>query len=307
MVRFKCIFESITRILGAMIIVFVVFIPYSIGTTVMVNHDTSSKTSNETGVFKLSNKGTLEEDERRLEAMKMADIAYNKGNKYKIKKDLNKAGLKDAEVRMVCSKVFSKVLERANIVEQSYKNGTKQLFYNIASDAIDYKFEYNPYIGKKFSKESWIEADKKYKESYGISGQCAIYQDLITNHLKKGMALKMVEDLLGDDGLKYYCLGNRKVKCVYYSLGLCYANSWTRSGGTITICFNEKHEAIDYGHDDSMDNKYCSKGSIYCEGKPQCTCYPPSKLYESHMVGKGFFKGDKLIAKEECDFEVERW
>lgn len=145
------------------------------------------------------------------------------------------------------------------------------------------------YSGKKFSKEAWIEADKKYKESYGICGQCAMYHDLVTNHLKKGMTLREIEDLLGDDGLKYYCLGNKKIKCVSYSLGLCYAD-WAPSFGDVVICFDERHNAIDFGRARDLNKKYCSKGKIYCEGKPKCECYIKDKLNG-----------------EECDSEVERW
>jgi hypothetical protein len=153
-----------------------------------------------------------------------------------------------------------------------------------------YEVGYKPYRGKKFSKEAWQKADKIYKKSYGISGLCSMYNDIVTNHLKKGMKLKEVEDLLGDDGLKYYCVGNKKIKCLYYSLGLCYASAWTRAGGTLTICFNEKHEVVDFGKDTAMNKKYCSKGEIYCEGRPKCKCYVKDKLNG-----------------EECDFEVDKW
>ena len=155
------------------------------------------------------------------------------------------------------------------------------------------------YSGKKFTREGWEAAGKEMSNinkplseiMYGLNDRCKMFDDLTRNHLKKGMKLREVEELLGavNKRVVHYCIG-KKIKCVAYSMDTCYVSSWTISLGSVGICFNDKQEVMKFGKG-YLNNKLCDKGEIVCSPiRTKCECYINDKLNG-----------------EECDFEVDRW
>jgi hypothetical protein len=70
-----------------------------------------------------------------------------------------------------------------------------------------------PLMKKKFNSEEW-------KSAFGgtLENRCGMYHDLTRNHLRKGMTIKQVEELLGEE-YRWRYSKDGKVKCVSYVMG----------------------------------------------------------------------------------------
>jgi hypothetical protein len=116
-----------------------------------------------------------------------------------------------------------------------------------------------------------------------------MYHDIVTNVLKKGMHINVVEDLLGKARILTYCK-DEKTKCVTYNLGTCYASSLTISHGALNICFNRNQQTIGFGDDDYLAKACKEKFSCF---KEKCDCE------EISSIGS--------IIPIECPFELDKW
>lgn len=162
---------------------------------------------------------------------------------------------------------------------------------------LAYLGDYKPYRGIDFSPALWDQSGKAMSSTdrspgdilYGISPRCGMYDDLKTNYLKKGMHISEVEKLLGKSISTSYCM-DKKVKCIWYDLGKCYANSFTMSSGILYVCVDENFKVIGVGRN-RFDNEICNENIIHClDGKEKCDCY----------------KNDAPTSVE-CNFKVDRW
>jgi hypothetical protein len=79
-----------------------------------------------------------------------------------------------------------------------------------------------------------------------MSYRCGMYNDLVKNHLKKGMKIYYVTHILGETDFKSFC-SNKKIKCLRYTLGGCSEWNESLNHNYIEVCFNEKEEAIGFG------------------------------------------------------------
>ena len=66
---------------------------------------------------------------------------------------------------------------------------------------------------KEFNSEEWKAGEYHY-----IEDRCGMYDNLVSNYLRKGMTQEEVENLLGKGRLFYYC-ENNKAKCISYMIG----------------------------------------------------------------------------------------
>ncbi len=156
--------------------------------------------------------------------------------------------------------------------------------------------------GVKFDKELWknpngVIADftgsrsssSMFPSVYGTDIRCKMYNDIVTNHLKLGMKLEEVKDLLGmrKSTSITYCT-DEKTKCINYSLGTCYASSLTIYSERLIICFNKKQEVVWFGKGKNRD-RVC-KQKFYCFGD-ECEC--TEITYAEHSI--------------ECPFKIDKW
>ena len=102
---------------------------------------------------------------------------------------------------------------------------------------------YKPLMKKKFNSEEW-KAVQEMKEPQ-LSKRCGMYHDLTRNHLRKGMTIKEVENLLGAIDDWEYCK-NGKIKCAYYGMNVCYSNALSIVPMSLITCFNRKGKLITY-------------------------------------------------------------
>ncbi len=164
---------------------------------------------------------------------------------------------------------------------------------------VSYEGDYKAYRGLKFDRDIWDNDGDLVlggKDSvYGTNLSCKMYDDLSKNHLRKGMKFKEVEDLLGKDYLLKYCL-NKKVKCIKYALGTCYASSWTLSHGWINICFDSNQEIVRFDNK-IFEEKICDwKNSAYFDkGEWECV---NKRIREDGTVCSNTKK---------CPVEIEPW
>jgi hypothetical protein len=115
----------------------------------------------------------------------------------------------------------------------------------------------------------------------GMSTDAVLYNDLTNNHLKKGMKLKEVTNMLGETDLRTYCT-NKKVKCLKYALGSCLKGMFNKSlvveffgyydRQYIYVCFDGNEEFISSGKSyGGYGNRY---QHLVCEGKDNTVgCY----------------------------------
>ena len=143
------------------------------------------------------------------------------------------------------------------------------------------------YRGSKFDPNIWF-SDAYLSDLYETSPRCKMYNDLVKNHLKKGMHVDDVEKLLGKTNIKSYCI-EKKNKCLSYSLGICYADSFGISHGRIEVCFDQDNKIISTGKDGFSD-KFCDYKRVICF-KEECDCYTRKDQ------GMG----------EKCPVEIEPW
>ena len=153
--------------------------------------------------------------------------------------------------------------------------------YLIITQIVPWGLKLNMYGASKFDHELWVKesevveigpskiSDKTYTvKSY----RCGMYNDLTKNHLKKGMKLKEVTDILGDYRLVYYCT-NKKAKCIAYALGSCLNGVLNKSLMVVYfghydrqymyVCFDGNEELISSGK--SFGEKIYPY--LVCEGK----------------------------------------
>jgi hypothetical protein len=152
------------------------------------------------------------------------------------------------------------------------------------------------YASQKFDQEKWKETKKRWKNEtlsdvlYGTINRCKMYDDLVKNHLKKGMTLKEVEELLGEEKPDVYCV-DKKIKCSTYHMGTCYASALTWSSDFLEICFNDKEKVIGFGREGFYED-VCENKFFWCPSDEEKCKY--------------FMKKDQAMG-EKCTFEVNRW
>ena len=113
---------------------------------------------------------------------------------------------------------------------------------------------YQPLITDKFNSEQWktAETDRDKSGYHPFKRRCGMYHDLTRNYLKKNMTIKEVEDLLGPTNLWRYCK-NQKIKCAYYSMGICYSNVLSIVPMDLFPCFNRKGKLVTYDRDEHCE------------------------------------------------------
>ncbi|MEY4097109.1 MAG: hypothetical protein RLZZ102_799 [Pseudomonadota bacterium] len=147
--------------------------------------------------------------------------------------------------------------------------------YLVITKIVPWGLKFNMYGTDKFDSKLWIkewerieiQATKSNDKSHKyVHYRCSMYNDLTNNHLKKGMKLKEVTDMLGDEGqdLQYYCT-NKKVKCLTYTLGSCLKGMFNKSliveffgyydRQFMYVCF-DGNEEFSSGGKSFGDNKY---------------------------------------------------
>jgi len=155
--------------------------------------------------------------------------------------------------------------------------------YLVITKIVPWGLKVNMYGADKFDSELWIKESEVFEigpssisdKTYTVkSYRCSMYNDLTNNHLKKGMKLKEVTDMFGDEGmdLLYYCT-NKKAKCIAYALGSCLNGVLNKSlivkyfgyydRQYMYVCFDGNEELISSGKSFG-DNKY---PYLVCEGK----------------------------------------
>jgi hypothetical protein len=159
------------------------------------------------------------------------------------------------------------------------------LLYVFFLKLVPWGLKLNMYGSDKFDSELW---NKTHIGRYtgGIvhdwdEYRCSMYNDLTNNHLKKGMKLKEVTNMLGETDLRTYCT-NKKVKCLKYALGSCLKGMFNKSliveffgyydRQYIYVCFDGNEEFISSGKSyGGYGNRY---QHLVCEGKDNTVgCY----------------------------------
>ena len=123
--------------------------------------------------------------------------------------------------------------------------------------------EYKPLMRKKFNKDIWITA-----QGDTLERRCGMYHDLTRNHLKKGMSIKEVENLVGEINDWGYCT-DKKTKCSMHLMGVCYSNALSIVNMVLYICFDRNHRLVTYARERPCNmqgwytpktkEQYCSK------------------------------------------------
>jgi hypothetical protein len=118
---------------------------------------------------------------------------------------------------------------------------------------------YKPLMKKKFDSREW-------KAAFGdtLENRCGMYHDLTRNHLRKGMTIKQVEELLGEE-YRWRYSKDGKVKCVSYVMGVCYSNALSIVPMSLYACFNRSGVLIRY----DRDMHYEMKGTYNIKTKEQ--------------------------------------
>jgi len=118
--------------------------------------------------------------------------------------------------------------------------------------------DYQTYGYRKFDKDLWVKTS--IGEYTGgivndyLDYRCGMYNDLVKNHLKKGMKIEEVIKMLGKTDLKYYCI-DKKIKCLYYRLGTCTDFILDIGHNHTYICFDSNNQYISAGlshHNDKI-------------------------------------------------------
>lgn len=126
---------------------------------------------------------------------------------------------------------------------------------------------YKPLTRSKFSSEQWKLAKIKVDGHVPLERRCGMYHDLTRNHLKSGMSIKEVEDLLGPVDQWDYCK-DKKVKCMNYGMGVCYSNMLTIVPMSLHACFNKKGKLITYDRE-----QHCEIEGTYDIKKKEQRCW----------------------------------
>ncbi len=164
-----------------------------------------------------------------------------------------------------------------------------------------YEMRYSKlYDGVKFDKQVWSghkkvnqgSSSESFPSVFGTDVRCKMYNDIVTNHLKIGMKLEEVEELLGYDKSVTYCK-DEKTKCIEYLLGTCYSSSFTLLHNELVICLNRDQKVVGFG-DKNYNDQGC-KQKFYCI-KEKCECTEITRSgssYSAHSI--------------ECPFKIDKW
>ena len=190
--------------------------------------------------------------------------------------------------------------------------------YLVITKIVPWGLKFNMYGTDKFDSKLWIKESEVFEigpssisdKTYTVkSYRCSMYNDLMKNHLKKGMKLKEVTDMLGDYRSVDYCT-NKKVKCISYTLGSCLKGIFNKSliveffghydRQFMYVCFDGNEEFISSG------KSYGKKKYSYsvCEGENNtilCGKYSVDCTRAPRMGGKD---NDEVIYDE---VEFEQW
>jgi hypothetical protein len=183
--------------------------------------------------------------------------------------------------------------------------------YLIITKIVPLGLKFNMYGTDKFDSKLWNKTSIGKRTGRIIQDwddyRCSMYNDLTKNHLKKGMKLKEVTDMLGDYRSVDYCT-NKKVKCISYTLGSCLKGIFNKSliveffghydRQFMYVCFDGNEEFISSG------KSYGKKKYSYsvCEGENNtilCGKYSGDCTRAPRMGGKD---NDEVIY-DEVDFE----
>ena len=189
------------------------------------------------------------------------------------------------------------------------------LLYVFFSKLVPWGLKLNMYGADKFDSELWNKTHIG-RHTGGIvhdwdEYRCSMYNDLTNNYLKKGMKLKEVTDVLGDEGkdLQYYCT-NKKVKCLTYTLGSCLKGMFNKSliveyfgyydRQFMYVCFDGNAEFISSGKSFG-DNKYPYSVCGSKDHTVSCGTYSGNCAKAPRMGGED---NDEVIQDK---IEFEQW
>lgn len=139
-------------------------------------------------------------------------------------------------------------------------------------------------VESSFNSEKWQMAGTK-SDKYGhvpLERRCGMYRDLIKSHLKQGMRIEEVEDLLGTKNTWIMC-PEKKIVCLEYDMGRCP----DALPMFLFACLNKEDELVTYnGQEPCMT------------GKPEVIVLKP----ESGFVGDEELIRDPTKTKHLQDF-----
>lgn len=143
---------------------------------------------------------------------------------------------------------------------------------------------YQPLTTKAFDSAQWKLAGIEKDEGgfHPLEKRCGMYHDLATNHLHKGMTIEEVKNLLGEEDLWWYCT-DRKRKCMYYYMGMCYWGFLSGIPMAVHACFNRQGRLVTYhqtenycemqgSYDVKTKEQYCFKETPYGTAVPTNEC-----------------------------------
>jgi hypothetical protein len=109
------------------------------------------------------------------------------------------------------------------------------------------------------------------------------------------MTLAEVENLLGETELVSYCM-DKEIKCLTYSMGTCYGDSWGLSHGWFEVCFDKVLKVVSTGRSGNNSEyveEICDKNYISC-GLKSCSCHFKESIlpYQQYI---------------DCPFDIDRW
>lgn len=158
--------------------------------------------------------------------------------------------------------------------------------YNYAST---WHFFNQMYGSRKFDSSLWIKEKEileigptrlSERSSKVVYYRCGMYNDLVKNHLKKGMKIKEVIRMLGDTDLKSYCI-DKKIKCLSYQLDGCSEwNEWLNRN-RIEVCFNQKEEVITFGKGEFEGMHHTRYSHYICGGEDKVICCFENECWEA--------------------------
>ena len=183
------------------------------------------------------------------------------------------------------------------------------LLYVFFSKLVPWGLKVNMYGADKFDSELWNKTHIG-RHTGGIvhdwdDYRCSMYNDLTKNHLKKGMKLKEVTDMLGDYRSVDYCT-NKKVKCISYTLGSCLKGILSKSlivvifgrydRQSMYLCFDGNEEFISNGKNYG-GNKYSYS---VCEGENNTIL---CGKYSGECTKAPWISNTGAVIYDEVDFE----
>ncbi|MFK7760970.1 MAG: hypothetical protein AB8B46_02455 [Candidatus Midichloriaceae bacterium] len=181
--------------------------------------------------------------------------------------------------------------------------------YLIITEVIPWAWRFNMYGASKFDAELWTKTHIG-KHTGGtvqdwMDYRCSMYNDLTKNHLKKGMKLEEVTDMLGDYRSVDYCT-NKKVKCISYQLGSCLNGALSKSlivkyfgfydRQFMYVCFDKDGKIVSNGKSLGK-NKY---SYLECDGKENTIL---CEKYSGDCTKTPWISNTGRVIYDEVDFE----